>query len=82
MTEAAHFTRKKCHKKHLRLKPTTKIKVSNCFLRFNKEAMRWLVVWMDAQLMFIEHHNRCMSKARAAAARFYTFMRMHAIIPE
>jgi len=37
-TEAALFTRRKGHKKHLRPKLTAKIKVGNGFVRFNIEA--------------------------------------------
>jgi len=66
--EAALFTRRRGHKQHLRLKLTAKIKVGDGFVRFINEATRWLGVWMDAHLMFKEHHNRCMKKARAAEA--------------
>jgi hypothetical protein len=65
-TEAALFTRRRGHQKHLRPKLTAKIKVGDGFVRFNKEATRWLGVWMDAHLTFEEHHNRCMQKATAA----------------
>jgi hypothetical protein len=67
-TEAALFTRRRGHKTHLRPKLTTKIRVRNVFVRFNKEATRWLGVWMDTQLTCKEHHNRCMKKARATEA--------------
>jgi hypothetical protein len=81
-TEAALFTRRRGHKKHLRPKLTAKIKVGDGFVRFNKEATRWLGVWMDAHLTFKAHHNRCMKKARAAEARLRVPMRMHRIVPE
>jgi len=81
-TEAALFTRKRGHKKHLRPKLTAKIKVGDGFVRFNKQATRWLGVWMDAHLMFKEYHNRCMKKARAAEARLRVLTKMHGIIPE
>jgi len=68
-TKAAHFTRRHGHKKHLRPTLTAKIRVGNGFVRFNKEATRWLGVWMDAHLTIKEHHNRGMQKARAAEAR-------------
>ena len=61
---------------------TAKIKVGDGFVRFNKEATRWLGGWMDAHLTFKEHHNRCMKKARAAEARLRALTRMHGIIPE
>jgi hypothetical protein len=43
-TEAALFTRRRGHKKHLRPKLTAKIRVGNDFVKFNVEATRWLGV--------------------------------------
>jgi len=81
-TEAALFTRKQGQKKHLRLEPTARIKVGNGFIRFNKEATRWLGIWMDVNLIFKEHHNRCMKKAMAADARVQTLAKTYDVIPE
>ena len=64
-TEAALCTRRGGHQKHLRPKLTAKIKVGEGIVRFNKQATRWLGVWMDAHQTFKEHHNRCMKKAMA-----------------
>ena len=80
-TEAALFTRRRCHLKHLRPKLTAKIRVGNGFIKFNKQATRWLGVWMDAHLMFKEHHNRCMKKARAAEARLRSLTGMYRVVP-
>jgi len=80
-TEAACFTRRRGHKKHLQLKLTVKIEVGHGFVRFNKEATQWLGVWMDAHLTFKEHHNRGMKKARAAKAQLRGLTKMHTIIP-
>jgi hypothetical protein len=81
-TEAALFTRRRGHKKHLRPKLTAKIKVGNGFVQFNEEVTRWLGVSMDALLMFKEHHNRYLKKARAAEARLCVLIRMHGIVQE
>jgi hypothetical protein len=81
-TEAALFTRRRSHKKHLRPKLTAKIKVGNGFVRLNKEVTRWLRVWMDAHVTFKEHHNLCINKARAAEARLRVLTKMHGIIPD
>jgi len=81
-TEAALFTCRNGHKKHLRPKLTVKIKVGNGFAGFHKEATRWLGVWMGSHLTFKEHHNRCMKKARAAQARLRALRKMHGIVPE
>jgi hypothetical protein len=77
MKKAALFTQRIGHKKHLRPKLTAKIKVGDGFVRFNKEATRWLGAWMDAHLMFKKHYNRCMMKARAAEAQLRILTRMH-----
>ena len=81
-TEAALFTCRRGHKKHLRPKLTAKIKVGDGFVRFNKEATRLLGVLKDAHLTFNEHHNRCMKKARAAEAQLRVLTRMHRIVLE
>jgi hypothetical protein len=81
-TEAALYTRRGGHKKHLRPKLTPKIKVGEGFVQFNNEATRWLLVWMDAHLTFKNHHNRCMKKARAPQARLRLLTKIHGIIPD
>ena len=81
-TEAALFTWRRGHWKHLWPKLTAKIKVGNGVVRFNQEETLWLRVWMDAHLTFKEHHNRFLKKARAAEARLCTLTRMHGIVPE
>jgi hypothetical protein len=81
-TEVALFTRRRGHHKHLRPTLTAKMKVGDGFVRVNKEATRWLGVWMDAHLMFKEHHNPCRNKARGAEARLRVLTRMHGIVQE
>jgi len=81
-TEAALFTPRRGHRKHLQPKLTARIKVRDGFVRFNTEATRWLGVWMDPHPTLKEHHNCCMKKARAAEARLRTLTRMHGIVPE
>jgi hypothetical protein len=80
-TEAALFTRRRGHWRHLRPKLTAKITVGDGFVKFYKEATRWLGVWMDANLTFKEHHNRYMKKARAAEARLQSFTKTYGIVP-
>jgi hypothetical protein len=80
-TEAGLFTCRQGHKKHLRAKLRAHIRVGNGFARFNKEATRWLGVWMDAHLTFKEHHNRCMKNARAAEARLRSLTRTYGVVP-
>jgi hypothetical protein len=80
-TEAALFICRRGHQKHLWPKRTAKIKVGDSFVRFNKEATRWLGVSMDAHLTFKEHHNICIKKDSAAEARLHVLTKMHGIIP-
>jgi hypothetical protein len=56
-TEAALFTRRRGHRKHLRPKQTTKKRVVNESVPSNAQETRWLGVWMDSHLTFKEHHN-------------------------
>jgi hypothetical protein len=81
-TEAALFTHRRGHKKHLWPKLTAKIRVSDGFIWFNRHATLWLGVLMDAHLTLKEHHNRCMKKARAAEARIRTLTKMYGVLPE
>jgi hypothetical protein len=80
--EAALFMCRRGHKKHLWPKLTAKIKIGNGFIRFTKQATRWLAVWIDAHLTFKEHHNRCMKKARGAEARLQTLTKTYGEVPE
>ena len=48
-TEAVMFHRKKTA-------PTATVKVGTSSVPFNKEATRWLGVWLDSQLTLKEHH--------------------------
>jgi hypothetical protein len=59
-TEAAQFTPRRGHRKHLRAKLTAKIRVRSGVIPFNTQATGWLGVWMDAHLTFKKQHNRCM----------------------
>jgi hypothetical protein len=81
-TEAALFTRRRAHRKHLRPKLTAKIRVASSVIRFNTQATRWLGGWMDVHLTFKEQHNRCMKKARAAEARLRTLTTTYGIVRE
>jgi hypothetical protein len=57
-TEAELFTRRRGNKKHLYPKLPAKLSVGNGFVRFNREATRWLGVWIDVHQIFKEHHNQ------------------------
>jgi len=81
-TEAALFTRRRGHRKHLRPKLTANIRVGSGVIRFNTQATCWLGVWKDAHLTFKEQHNQCMETAMAAEARLRTLTTTYGIVPE
>ena len=60
-TEAAMFWRKK---KGTEAK--AKVKVGEQEIPFNKEATRWLGVWLDSQLTLKEHHATRLKSGRNA----------------
>jgi len=80
-TEAALRTCRRGHKKHLRPKLIAKTRVRDGFIQFNRKATRWLAIWMDSPLTFNEHHNRCIKKAWAAAARLRTLTKTYKVQP-
>ena len=63
-TEAAIF-----HKK--RTAPKTAVVVGDSKVPFNKEATRWLGVWLDSQLTLKEHHAVWMKSGRKAMTRLH-----------
>jgi len=81
-TEAALFTRRRGHRKHLWPQRTAKIRVGSGVIQFNTQATRWLGIWMDAHIMFKEPHNRYMKKARAPEARLGTPTTTYAVVPQ
>ena len=63
-TEAAIF-----HKKRAASKAT--VEVGGSKVPFNKEATRWLGVWLDSQLTLKEHHAVRMKRGRKAMTRLH-----------
>jgi hypothetical protein len=80
-TDTDFFTRRRDHNYQLHRNLTAKISVGNGFIRYNREATRWLAVWMDSYLTFKEHHNQCMKKARAAEARLRSLTGAPGVVP-
>jgi hypothetical protein len=60
-TEAALFRRKG--------PPSATIKVGNKDVTFNREATRWLGVWLDSQLTLKEHHAIGLKEGKKAMGR-------------
>ena len=63
-TEAAMFWRKKKG-----TAAAAKVKVGDSDVPFNKEATRWLGVWLDSQLTLKEHHTSRLKSGRNAMTR-------------
>jgi hypothetical protein len=51
-------------------------------VEFINEATRCLGVWMEAHLMFKEHHKRGMKQARVTESRLGALTRMPGIVQE
>src|SRR5215213_5702895 len=65
-TEAVILTRRRGDKQP-KLRQT--LNIGGHPIRFNKEATRWLGIWLDSGLRFKEHHQKHMAKAHAADRR-------------
>jgi len=63
-TEAILLSRRRKRKS-----PTQGIQVAGRTIQFNKQATRWLRVWLDSQLTLKEHHEVRLKKARNAQNR-------------
>lgn len=64
-TEAVLFSRSHRQRLNRQLRDI-EIKVGNEKMKFNKEATRWLGVWLDSQLEFSLHINERIRRARTA----------------
>ena len=52
-----------------RKKPTETVPVGDDRIPFNKQATRWLGVWIDSKITLKEHHSARMKSARKAMGR-------------
>jgi len=52
-----------------RRKPTETVRVGDDEIPFNKQATRWLGVWIDSKMTLKEHHSARMKSARKAMGR-------------
>jgi len=66
-TEAILFCRRRKH--NTPAAPPRGILVDGRTVEFNKQATRWLGVWLDSQLTLKDHHDVRMKKARNAQNR-------------
>ena len=50
-------------------------------IKFNKEATRWLGIWLDSQLKFTAHVNERLAKARAAEIQVKGLSGLYGLAP-
>ena len=48
---------------------------------FNKEAIRWLGIWLDSQLKFTSHINERVKRARAAEIQIKRLTQTYGLVP-
>ena len=58
-----------------------KIKVGTDSISFNKEATRWLGVWLDSQLKFTSHINERVRRARTAEIQIKGLTKTYGLVP-
>jgi len=78
-TKAMLFTRKRSNKEP---KMNAKIRVGGHEVRYNKEATRWLGVWLDSMLTLNDHTKKTFAKARRAQNRVQSLMGKRGLNPE
>jgi len=70
-TEAMLFTRQRKNKEP---KMKARVRVGNQEVPYNKEATRWLGVWLDDMLTLNDHTKKTLAKARRALNRVRSLM--------
>jgi len=70
-TEAMLFTRRRKNKE---LKMNARVRVGDFEVPYNKEATRWLGVWLDDMLTLNDHTKKTLAKARQAQNRVRSLM--------
>jgi hypothetical protein len=78
-TEAILFTRKRSNKEP---KMKVKIRVGSHEVQYNKEATRWLGVWLDSMLMLNDHTKKIFAKPTKAQNRVRSLMNVRGLNPE
>jgi len=78
-TEAILFTRKRGNNEP---KMKAKIRIGSHEVQYNKEATRWLGVWLDGMLTLNNHTKKTFAKARRAQNRVRSLMVKKGLSPE
>jgi hypothetical protein len=77
-TEAILLSRRH---KHWKARATATIEVGDHQVKFNREATRWLGVWLDSSLRLTQHRSKCIAKARAAEKRLRNLVGKYRVPP-
>lgn len=78
-TEAVPFSRSRRQRLNKQLQEAN-IKVGSEKIVFNKEATRWLGIWLDSQLKFTSHINERVERARAAEVQIKGLTQMYVLV--
>ena len=79
-TEAVLFSRSHRQRLNKQLREA-KIKVGTEKISFNKEATRWLGIWLDSQLKFTSHINERVRRARTAEIQIKQLTKTYGLVP-
>ena len=79
-TEVVLFSKAR-HQKLVKQISETQLRFGGETVFFNKEATRWLGVWLDSHLNFAAHVNERMKKARAAELRIKGLSKTYRLCP-
>ena len=79
-TEAVLFSKSHCQRLSRQLRKVD-IKVGNKKIKFNKEATRWLGVWLDGQLKFSVHINKRIRRACIAKIQIKGLIKTYGLMP-
>lgn len=74
------FSRSHCQRLHRQIIEAN-IQIGTGSIKFNKEATRWLGIWLDNQLTFTAHVNEKFRAARAAEIQIKGLTRLHRLAP-
>ena len=77
-TEAVLFSRKR---KHWQARSEKTIQVGEQAVRFAREAMCWLGIWLDPALTLSENRHRCGGETRRDEARLRRIVSRHGVPP-
>lgn len=74
------FSKARPKRRNQQIRETTAL-IAGEHTKSNKEATRWLVVWLDCQLKFASHFNERMTKARTAEIRIKGLTQSYGLAP-